>query len=79
MGLKRGYSVIPKSVTDSRIKSNFDQIELKDEDYEKVTSLYNELGKVRFNVPYTYLPQWDIDVFGEESEKGAKHKVNIGN
>ncbi|TKY89644.1 hypothetical protein EX895_001429 [Sporisorium graminicola] len=74
-GVKRGYSVIPKSVTESRIKSNFEQLELKDEDYEKVTSLYKELGKVRFNVPYTYTPQWDINVFGEDSEKDAKYKV----
>ncbi|SJX64247.1 related to GCY1-galactose-induced protein of aldo/keto reductase family [Sporisorium reilianum f. sp. reilianum] len=74
-GVKRGYSVIPKSVTESRIKSNFDQIELKDADYDKVTSLYTELGKVRFNVPYAYQPQWDVDVFGEESEKEAKFKV----
>ncbi|SPO29448.1 related to GCY1 - galactose-induced protein of aldo/keto reductase family [Ustilago trichophora] len=74
-GVKRGYSVIPKSVTESRIKSNFEQIELKDEDYEKVTSLYNELGKVRFNVPFTYAPFWNISVFGEDSEKDAKYQV----
>ncbi|EST04584.1 NADP-dependent oxidoreductase domain protein [Kalmanozyma brasiliensis GHG001] len=78
-GVKRGYSVIPKSVTESRIKSNFDQLELKDEDYEKVTSLYKELGKVRFNVPKTYVPFWDIDIFGEEAEQGATYKVNRGN
>ncbi|KAJ9474179.1 Xylose reductase 1 [Pseudozyma hubeiensis] len=74
-GVKRGYSVIPKSVTDTRIKSNFDQLELKDEDYEKVTSLYKELGKVRFNIPKTYQPFWDIDIFGEDAEKGAKYTV----
>lgn len=74
-GVKRGYSVIPKSVTESRIKSNFDQLELKDDDYEKVTSLYNELGKVRFNIPYTYAPQWDVNVFGEPQEKDAKYQV----
>ncbi|KAJ1023175.1 hypothetical protein NDA16_003328 [Ustilago loliicola] len=76
-GVKRGYSVIPKSVTDSRIKSNFDQIELKDEDYETVTSLYKELGKVRFNIPYTYTPQWDVNVFGEDSEKAATQTVKL--
>lgn len=76
-GVKRGYSVIPKSVTESRIKSNFQQIQLKDEDYEKVTSLYNELGKVRFNIPFTYKPQWDINVFGEEQEKDAKFTVKL--
>ena len=74
-GVKRGYSVIPKSVTESRIKSNFDQLELKDEDYEKVSSLYKELGKVRFNIPKTYQPFWDVNVFGEDVEKDAKYTV----
>ncbi|KAJ1024967.1 hypothetical protein NDA18_004253 [Ustilago nuda] len=76
-GVKRGYSVIPKSVTDSRIKSNFDQIELKDEDYDKVTSLYKELAKVRFNIPFTYAPKWDVNVFGEDVEKEATQSVKI--
>ncbi|SOV02858.1 related to GCY1 - galactose-induced protein of aldo/keto reductase family [Ustilago sp. UG-2017a] len=76
-GVKRGYSVIPKSVTDSRIKSNFDQIELKDEDYDKVTSLYKELAKVRFNIPFTYAPRWDVNVFGEDVEKEATQSVKI--
>ena len=40
-GAYRGYSVIPKSVQESRIKSNFQQVELSKEDYEKIT----ELGK----------------------------------
>ncbi len=74
-GVKRGYSVIPKSVTDSRIKSNFDQLELSEEDYEKVTSLYKELGKVRFNIPYTYEPKWNVNVFGEDAEKAAELQV----
>lgn len=74
-GVKRGYSVIPKSVTESRIKSNFDQLDLQDQDYQTVTSLVNELGHVRFNIPYTYEPQWDINVFGEEPEKKAKFQV----
>ncbi|UTT89614.1 hypothetical protein NDA17_006633 [Ustilago hordei] len=76
-GVKRGYSVIPKSVTDSRIKSNFDQIELKDEDYDKVTSLYKELAKVRFNIPFIYAPKWDVNVFGEDVEKEATQSVKI--
>ncbi|PWY96924.1 hypothetical protein BCV70DRAFT_228886 [Testicularia cyperi] len=74
-GVKRGYSVIPKSVTESRIHSNFAQITLSDDDYKKVSSLVEEIGKVRFNVPYTYAPQWDIDVFGEDVEKPATHSV----
>nr|UOP57069.1 putative aldo-keto reductase family 1 member A1 [Thecaphora frezii] len=78
-GVKRGYTVIPKSVTESRIKSNFAQIELSDEDYSTISSLYNEIGKVRFNIPYKYEPAgWDIDIFHEDAEKNAKHQVNLG-
>ena len=38
-GVKRGYSVIPKSVQEGRIISNFKQVELSDEDYEAITAL----------------------------------------
>ena len=38
-GVYRGYSVIPKSVQEERIVSNFKQVELSKEDYEKITSI----------------------------------------
>lgn len=38
-GIKRGYSVIPKSVTPSRIISNFKTVELDDEDFETLNKL----------------------------------------
>jgi L-glyceraldehyde reductase len=38
-GAHRGYSVIPKSVQEQRIISNFKQVELSQEDYEKVTAI----------------------------------------
>ena len=38
-GAKRGYSVIPKSVQEERIISNFKQIELSDEDFKKVSAM----------------------------------------
>jgi len=38
-GVKRGYSVIPKSVQEGRILSNFKQIELSDEDFKKVSAV----------------------------------------
>ncbi len=38
-GAHRGYSVIPKSVQEDRIVSNFKQVKLSDEDYEKVTAI----------------------------------------
>lgn len=71
----RGYSVIPKSVKEERIKSNFHQVELSKEDYEKV----NALGKnpVRFNIPYRYKPSWDIRIFGEEAEAKATNDVKV--
>lgn len=40
-GVKRGYSVVPKSVQEERIISNFKLVELSDEDFAKLT----EIGK----------------------------------
>lgn len=97
-GVYRGYSVIPKSVQEERIVSNFKQVELSKEDYEKITSIGEgnhtrwvfEFGKpptrvpftiltldVRFNIPLTYTPKWDINVFDEPIEKQATHGVKI--
>lgn len=47
-----GHSVIPKSVTPSRIAANFQEIEITDEDVKAI----NEIGEkepIRFNVPLT--------------------------
>ncbi|KAF5366002.1 hypothetical protein D9758_006692 [Tetrapyrgos nigripes] len=79
-GVYRGYSVIPKSVQEERIKSNFQQVELSKEDYEEVSKVIGDGAKdrTRFNIPYNYNPKWDIDIFGEPEEKGAKNKVNLG-
>ncbi|OAX79706.1 hypothetical protein ACJ72_05974, partial [Emergomyces africanus] len=70
------HAVIPKSVTPARIVQNFKEIELSPED---ITTI-NGLGKVprRYNNPYAYYsPRWDINIFGEESEKQATHKVML--
>jgi len=75
-GVYRGYSVIPKSVQEERIVSNFKQVELSKEDYE----LVSEIGKgnyTRFNTPYGYSPKWDINLFDEPLEKPATNKVKI--
>jgi len=75
-GVKKGFCVIPKSVTESRIKSNFQQIELSDEDWKAVA----DIGKgdyTRFNIPYRYKPKWDISIFDEPEEKEATVQVKI--
>ncbi|PLB47588.1 Aldo/keto reductase [Aspergillus steynii IBT 23096] len=71
-----GHSVIPKSVTPSRIADNFKEIELTAEEVAKVS----ELGKDRrrYNTPYVAnVPRWDVDIFGEDDEKPATHKVVV--
>ncbi|KZS87108.1 Aldo/keto reductase [Sistotremastrum niveocremeum HHB9708] len=75
-GAKRGYSVIPKSVQEDRIKSNFKQVELSEEDYNRIT----EIGRkdyTRFNIPNHYNPSWNINLFGEPEEATAAHAVNV--
>ncbi|KAJ7478604.1 NADP-dependent oxidoreductase domain-containing protein [Mycena galericulata] len=75
-GVYRGYSVIPKSVQEDRIISNFKQVSLTKEDYEKITAIGH--GRhLRFNIPYRYEPKWDIALFDEEAEAKATYKVKI--
>ncbi|KAA1078028.1 hypothetical protein PGT21_027089 [Puccinia graminis f. sp. tritici] len=76
-GAVGGISVIPKSVTPSRIDSNFKQVKLSEEDFNKIT----ELGKnktVRYNVPVTYEPKWNVNVFNTEAEKSCAHGIILG-
>ncbi|KAJ5889066.1 hypothetical protein N7495_009107 [Penicillium taxi] len=71
-----GHSVIPKSVTPSRIRANFKEIELTPEEVEKVNVLGN--NRKRYNLPYAlYKPRWNIDIFGEPEEKSAGYKVIV--
>ncbi|PHH92001.1 hypothetical protein CDD83_9369 [Cordyceps sp. RAO-2017] len=71
-----GHTVIPKSVTPERIRENFQDVDIDDDAFQAVEAL----GKKpqRFNVPYEYNPSWNIDVFGDQREKAAAHKVVIG-
>lgn len=71
------HSVIPKSVTPHRIVENFQEVDLTDEEVEKITRLGD--NPRRYNIPYTAnKPRWNINVFGEEEEQSAKNKVNVG-
>ncbi|KAG5931051.1 mitochondrial glycerol dehydrogenase Gld1, partial [Claviceps sorghi] len=69
------HTVIPKSVTPSRIRENFQEVEL---DEQAVKDL-EKLGETpqRFNIPKAYTPRWDIDVFGDAKEKDCKAQVLI--
>ena len=59
-----------------RIVSNFQQIELTDEEYEKLSDLGRKTPK-RFNVKTTYPPFWDINIFGDELEKTTTNSIKI--
>ncbi|KAM0286426.1 hypothetical protein ACHAQH_000852 [Verticillium albo-atrum] len=71
-----GHSVIPKSVTAERIRSNFQEVKITEEDVKEI----NELGKEqrRFAIPFTFQPPYPVNFFDTEKEQGAPRKVNIG-
>jgi L-glyceraldehyde reductase len=55
----------------ARIITNFEQVTLEEEDYQKI----GQIGKnnhLRFNIPITYSPKWSINLFDEEIEKEAR-------
>ncbi|KAI8342494.1 NADP-dependent oxidoreductase domain-containing protein [Chlamydoabsidia padenii] len=62
-GVSRGYAVIPKSVTPSRIKANFDYVKIADEDIEEITKI-GLLHKVRTCDPVKLFGR-DNNVFGD--------------
>ena len=62
-GLKRGYVVLPKSSTPSRIDSNFKSIELSDEDFEAV----NKVAEGRHTRFVNMKDTFGYDVWPEES------------
>lgn len=62
-GLRRGYVVLPKSSTPSRIESNFQPIELSDEDFEAV----NGVAKGRHTRFVNMKDTFGWDVWPEES------------
>ncbi|QKX61244.1 uncharacterized protein TRUGW13939_08392 [Talaromyces rugulosus] len=73
-----GHSVIPKSVTASRIVENFTDVELSPEEIAKIDAIGSE--NKRFNIPAVVnSPRWPINIFDTPEEQDpALHQVNIG-
>lgn len=71
-----GHSVIPKSVTASRIVENFTDVELSPEEIAKIDALGSE--NKRFNVPAVVnKPRWPVNVFDTPDEQDpALHQIN---
>ncbi|KAJ5731280.1 uncharacterized protein N7483_005788 [Penicillium malachiteum] len=67
--IQRGSAVLPKSVTPSRIESNFSDFVIPDAEFKA-------LNKLDRNERYNYPFRWGVDVFGElgaaESERRAE-------
>ncbi|KAN0096687.1 aldehyde reductase-like protein [Hyaloscypha variabilis] len=66
--VQRGTVVLPKSVTPSRIADNFQDFELPQEVFDKITALDRHH---RYNFP----ARLGVDIFGEVSEESLKKSV----
>lgn len=64
-GVARGWSVIPKSVTEERIKSNLEIFELSGDEIDKLDELAAKEGR-RFN-----RPDWGTTVFHDDDSSVA--------
>ncbi|KAJ5280766.1 hypothetical protein N7478_006138 [Penicillium angulare] len=66
--IQRGSAVLPKSVTPSRIESNFADFVIPDAEFEAL----NKLDRAeRYNYPF----RWGIDVFGELGAAEAERRA----
>lgn len=66
--VQRGSSVLPKSVTPSRIESNFQVFTIPDAEFQAL----NQLDR---NQRYNYPFRWGIDVFGELGDEEAERRA----
>jgi diketogulonate reductase-like aldo/keto reductase len=64
-GLRRGYVVLPKSSNPDRIASNFDQIDLTDEQYEAI----NRVAEGRHTRFVNMRDTFGYDVWPEEANQ----------
>jgi L-glyceraldehyde reductase len=74
-----GHSVIPKSVTPSRIAENFKEVELDQDDIAAIQKFSDEhQGRRRYNVPSTAnTPRWPINIFDEPEEQEMPNQIVI--
>lgn len=63
-GVKRDYAVIPKSITPSRIESNFKIVHLNDEDFKALNKIVNTKKPQRM---FDIMAFWGVDVFDEHN------------
>ncbi|KAJ6017841.1 hypothetical protein N7451_001220 [Penicillium sp. IBT 35674x] len=66
--VQRGSAVLPKSVTPSRIESNFEDFVIPDAEFEAL----NQLNR---NARYNYPFRWGVDVFGELGAEEAERRA----
>ncbi|KAJ5778182.1 hypothetical protein N7520_001428 [Penicillium odoratum] len=66
--IQRGTAVLPKSVTPSRIESNFQDFVIPDAEFEA-------LNKLDRNARYNYPFRWGVDVFGELGAEEAERRA----
>lgn len=74
---RRGVSVIPKSVQEGRIISNFKEVEITDDDFARISKIGDGEGRYRYIIPFYFVPSWPVNVFGEEREKSTRLTVKI--
>ncbi|RJE23382.1 aldehyde reductase [Aspergillus sclerotialis] len=66
--VQRGTSVLPKSVTPSRIESNFQVFTIPDAEFETLNKLDRNQ---RYNFPF----RWGLDLFGELGAEEAERRA----
>lgn len=76
-GMQDGVSVISKSITPARVRSNFEagEVKLGAEEKAAVDEIVRKVGETRYNIPK--VKGMDVDVFGTEAEAEATYGVKV--